>query len=382
MSDQPLLPYGRQWIDDDDIAAVVDVLRGDYLTTGPSVERFEHALCSATGASHAVAVNSGTSALHAAYHAAGLRPGENIVTSPLTFAATANAARFLGAEVRFVDVDPSTGNLDPTRIEAALDERTRLVVPVDFAGHPADYDAIDATAKRHDLTVIADAAHSLGASYRGRRVGTLAALTEISLHPVKPVTTAEGGAVLTNDANLAREASEFRTHGITRDRSRMMGDDGPWYYEQQSLGFNYRLTDVQSALGTSQVAKLERFIERRRAIARRYSAALAEASALHLPVVENGVEPGWHLYVVRVAEPSRRRTFFERLRALGLLVQVHYVPVYFHPYYAALGYRRGLCPNAEDFYARSVSLPIYPRMTDDDVDSSIERVLRAVREVL
>lgn len=382
MSHHPALPYGRQWLDDDDIAAVVEVLRGDYLTTGPAVERFEQALCAATGAKHAIAVNSGTSALHAAYHAAGLRAGDAIVTSPLTFAATANAALYLGATVTFADIEPDTGNLDAAALEAAITPSTRLVVPVDFAGHPADYDAIAPIAAQFGATVVADAAHSLGARYKGRKVGTLAALTEVSTHPVKPITSAEGGAVLTSNAAMALCAAEFRTHGITRDRRRMSHDEGPWYYEQLMLGYNYRLTDVQSALGASQMAKLDGFIERRRAIAARYMAGLADINALTLPVVRDGVEPGWHLFVVKVVEASRRRAFFERLRELGLLVQVHYLPVYLHPYYAELGYRRGLCPIAEDYYARCVSLPIYPKMSDADVDSAIERVRQATRDVL
>jgi perosamine synthetase len=382
MTEPPTLPYGRQWIDDDDVAAVIEVLRGEFLTTGPAVEAFETALCCATGASFAVAVNSGTAALHAAYYAAGLRPGDNIVTSPMTFAATANAARYLNAEVRFVDVEADTGNIDPRKVEAAIDSRTRLIVAVDFAGHPADYDALAPLSERHGATLVADAAHSLGASYKGRKVGTLATLTEISCHPVKPVTTGEGGAVLTSNSEFARIAREFRSHGITRERTRMTADDGPWYYEQTDLGFNYRLTDIQCALGSSQLNKLDAFIQRRRAIAARYSKAFSDLAALELPAVRNEVEPGWHLYVLRVREASRRRVFFERLRESGLLVQVHYLPVYRHPYYAELGYPPGLCPGAEDFYARCVSVPIFPRMSDDEVASVIDRVRRAVADVL
>jgi UDP-4-amino-4,6-dideoxy-N-acetyl-beta-L-altrosamine transaminase len=378
------LPYGRQWIDDDDVAAVTEVLRGEYLTTGPAVETFEAGIRSATGAPYAVALNSGTSALHAAYAATGLGPGDEIVTSPLTFAATANAALYLGADVRFADVDPATGNLDPELAEAAITPATRLVVPIDYAGHPADYDAFDRIADAHGVVTVADAAHSLGATYRGRPVGTLAGLSELSFHPVKPVTTAEGGAVTTANPEWAARARRFRTHGITRDPDEFeTAGEGPWWYEQHDLGFNYRLTDLQSALGTSQLHRLEGFVARRREIAARWTQALADLDALILPTVEPDVAPGWHLYVVRVAgDPARRRPFFERLRELGLGVQVHYIPVYWHPYYRSRGWQSGACPKAEDFYRRAVSLPIFPRMTDADVDDAIARVRQAVADVL
>lgn len=374
-----VIPYGRQWVDDDDIAAVVEVLRSDYLTTGPTVARFERALTDATGAAHAVALNSGTSALHSMYFAAGIGPGDEIITSPLTFAATANAALYLGATVRFVDVESDTGNLDPDLVEDAITERTKAIVPVDFAGHPADYDRLSTIANRHGLKLLADAAHSLGATYKGRPVGTLADATELSFHPVKPITTAEGGAVVTDDPELARRAARFRTHGITKDASELENpDEGPWWYEQHDLGFNYRITDVQAALGVSQMRKLERFIERRRKIAAMYDEALAGVDALELPGRRAYVEPGWHLYVVRTRDPNRRRLLFEHLRAAGLGVQVHYLPVYWHPFYAALGYTRGLCPVAEQYYSTAISLPIYPLMSGEGVASAIHRVRDSV----
>lgn len=371
------LPYGRQWVEKDDLEQVCAVLEGDYLTTGPMVEDFEQALVAHTGADHAVAVNSGTAALHAAYFAAGLGPGDEIVTSPLTFAATANAARFLGASVRFVDVDPETGLMDPQRLEEAITPRTRLIVPVDYAGHPADYVTINTIARRHGLVVVADACHSLGARYSGRPVGTLADLTCLSFHPVKPITTGEGGAVLTDRLDWADRARRFRSHGIIRDRA----DFDPWYYAMEDLGYNYRLTDIQASLGLSQLKKLDRFLDRRRQIATRYGHALSDIPGLVLPVVRRCVDSGWHLYVVRVPDAAFRKPFFERLQARGLSVQVHYIPVYWHPYYQRLGYRKGLCPNAEDFYARAVSLPIFPKMTDADVDRVIETVHDVAREV-
>jgi len=375
------LPYGRQWIDEEDIQAVVDVLKSDFLTTGPKVSEFEASLSSYSGAGYAVAVNSGTSALHAAYFAAGLRAGDEIVTTPLTFAATANAALYLGARVRFIDVYPDTGLMDASQVSEALSDGAKMVVPIDFAGHPADYDYICESAHELGAVVVADAAHSLGATYKGRQVGTLCTATAISMHPVKPITTAEGGAVLTDDPVIYERASTFRTHGITREPEKMRANEGSWWYEQHDLGFNYRLTDIQCALGIAQMRRLDAFIKRRRAIARRYGEALA-GCGLMLPVEKPEVQSGWHLYIVRVADASRRRAFFDRLRELGLGVQVHYISVYWHPYYQSLGYQRGLCPHAEDLYSRCVSLPLYPKMMDDDVDSSIERILQAVKDVL
>jgi UDP-4-amino-4,6-dideoxy-N-acetyl-beta-L-altrosamine transaminase len=370
------LPYGRQNVDESDVRAVVDTLRGEYLTTGPAVTRFEDGLTAASGARHAVAVNSGTSALHAMYFAAGLGAGDEIVTSPLTFAATANAALYLGATVRFVDVEPDTGNIDASQVEAALTDRTKLIVPIDFAGQPADYDALVALARSRGIGLVADAAHSLGASHRGRPVGTLADASSVSFHPVKPITTAEGGAVLTDDATLARRARLFQTHGITKDTNELLdADEGPWWYEQHHLGFNYRLTDVQAALGLSQLRRLEAFIERRRALAALYDRAFANAAAIDLPGRRDYSLSGWHLYVIRVRDATDRRPLFDHLRAAGIGVQVHYLPVYFHPYYRQLGYQRGLAPTAERFYSTAISLPIFPAMTDDDVTRVAETVL-------
>ena len=381
MSEEPI-PYGRQWVDDEDVAAVVEVLRSDFLTTGPAVDRFEVALAEAAGARRAVAVNSGTAALHAMYFAAGLRPDDEVVTTPLTFAATANAALYLGATVRFADVRRDTGNIDPEAVEAAIGPQTRLVVAVDYTGHPADYDELHDATRDHGVTVLADAAHSLGAIYRGRPVGTLGAASALSFHPVKPITTAEGGAVVTDDAELADRAARFRTHGVTRDPASMERNEGSWHYEQHDLGFNYRLSDVQAALGTSQLRRLPAFVARRREIARRYLEALRDVPGIELPTVRHRVEPGWHLFVVRVHQTSRRRPFFDALRRAGLGVQVHYIPVYLHPYYRRLGFEPGTCPIAEDFAARAISLPIFPRMADDGVDRVIETVRRVASEVL
>ena len=376
------IPYGRQSIDEEDIAAVSDVLRSAFLTTGPAIPAFEHAITSACGAAHAVAVNSGTAALHAMYFGAGIGPGDEIITSPLTFAATANAALYLGASVRFSDVDAQTGNLDPALVERHIGPRTRAIVAIDYAGQPADYDALRSIAERNGLLLLADAAHSLGATDRGRSVGTLADASAFSFHPVKPITTGEGGAVVTADERIASRTRRFRTHGITREAGEMERDDGPWFYEQHDLGFNYRLTDLQAALGTSQLRHLGRFVDRRREIAAIYDSQLADLAGLELPTVREGVSPGWHLYVVMVRDATKRRRFFERLQALGLGVQVHYIPVYAHPYYRRLGFRPGICPIAEDRYARSISLPIFPLLSDDELAKVIERMRTAATEIL
>ncbi len=382
-ADERFVPYGRQWIDDDDVAAVLDVLRGDYLTTGPAVTRFENVLMDATGAAHALSVNSGTSALHTAYAAAGIAEGDEVITTPLTFAATANAAVMLGAGVRFVDVQPDTGNIDPSAVARAIGPRTRLIAAVDYTGHPAEYDALQSIADEHGLTLVADAAHSLGATYRGTPVGTLGDLTTLSFHPVKVITSAEGGAVLTDDPALAQLAGDFRTHGIIKDPARLQTPDpGDWYYEMQSLGYNYRLSDLHAALGCSQMSRLTAFVRRRRHIADRYTRELADIDGLTLPAVRDEVEPAWHLYVVRCREASRRRALFDALRARGLGVQVHYIPVHLQPFYRNLGWRPGDLPVAEAFYAGAISLPIFPAMSEDEVDYVLHQVHAATADVL
>lgn len=375
------IPYGSQWIDEADIAAVVETLRSPWLTTGPAVERFEAGLCAVTGAANAIAVGTGTAALHAAYFALGLGPGDELITTPLTFAATANAALYLGADVRFVDVEPDTGLIDPERVAEAIGPKTRVVCAVDYAGHPADYEKLGAICRKAGVALVADAAHSLGATLNGRPVGTLADVSTLSFHPVKPITTAEGGAVITSDAKLAQRARDFRTHGIVRGAACDNQDEGAWYYEMQELGFNHRLNDMQAALGASQLTRLDVFMARRRAIAAHYLQALADVPGLTLPTVRPGVESGWHLFVVRVAA-AVRRAFFERLRDLGLGVQVHYIPVHLQPYYRRFGLAPGDFPIAEAFYAGAVSLPIFPRMSDAEVESVVDRVRLAAGELL
>ena len=368
---EPAIPYGHQWIDDDDIKAVVRVLRSDYLTTGPAVLAFEEDLQRVAGVRHAVAVSSGTAALHAAYAACGVGPGDEVITSPLTFVATANAALYLGARPVFVDVETATGTIDAGAVEA-----------VDFAGLPADYEALGAVATRHGIKLIADAAHSLGATYNGRPVGGLADATTLSFHPVKAITTGEGGAVLTDVEAVSDLARAFRNHGIVRAPERLRRSDGPWHQEMQQLGFNYRLTEIGAALGSSQLRKLDGFIARRREIAAYYDRGLSQVAGITLPGRRDGAESAWHLYVLRVDDPSRRRPFFEVLRQRGLGVQLHYIPVYRHPFYEDLGYAQSLCPLAEDYSARAVSIPLYPALSDEQVGRVVEAVSLAAREVL
>lgn len=376
MSERTFLPYGQQTIDEDDIQAVAEVLRGDWLTTGPAVEQFEIALALAEGVSNAVAVNSGTAALHAAYEALGVGPGDTVVTSPLTFVATASCALHLGADVRFADVSPDTGNLDPRSVEETIDANCKLVVAVDFAGHLADYPALRKIAEQHDCAVISDAAHSFGARRNGQSSAQHADCATTSFHPVKGLTTAEGGAVLTQREDIAERARRFRNHGIERNSERHRNPGGAWHYEVQSLGLNYRIPDVLCALGLSQLQKFDSFLARRREISVQYTLAFAEIGTIDVPFTEPDVEPSWHLYVVRVRDAKRREAFFDGLRALGIGVQLHYHPVHLHPFFEDIGFKAGSCPVAEDFAARSVSLPIHPGLRPEDT----ERVIEAVRE--
>lgn len=382
MSDGDFLPYGRQCVDEEDIRAVCEALRSDWLTTGPRVERFEEALGDWCGGARAVAVNSGTAALHVAYHAAGLAAGTEMVTTPLTFASTANVALHLGARVRFADVHPDTGLIDPACVEEALSPDTRLVVPVDYTGHPADSPRIMELASARGFSVVADGAHSFGATLDGRPVGTLAHATALSFHPVKPFTSAEGGAVVTGDPEWERRMRLFRNHGMERDAERHVDPGGPWHYEIQALGLNYRIPDVLCALGISQLRSLPRFLERRREIAAFYLENLTDLAGIELPTVLPGVVPGWHLFVVRVREAARREALYGALRSAGLGVQVHYEPVHLQPLYRDLGHRPGEYPHAEDFTARCLSLPLFPAMTGEDSARVVGAVRTAAEQVL
>jgi len=374
---ETLLPYGRQSVDEADIAAVVEVLRSDWLTTGPQVGAFEAAFAAAAGAREAVAVSSGTAALHAVMAAIGIGPGDEVIVPAMTFAASANCVLFQGGTPVFADVQPDTLLVDPQDVASKITPRTRAVVAVDYAGQPCDYDALHALADRHGLTLVADACHSLGASYQGRPVGALAALSAFSLHPVKPITTGEGGMVTTNDPALAARLRVFRNHGITSDH-RQRELQGSWYYEMVDLGYNYRLTDIQSALGLSQLRKLPGWVARRREIARQYDAAFAGQAPVQPLAIRPGRVHAYHLYVVRVncreAGMSRDQAF-AALRAEGIGVNVHYIPVHLHPYYRRrFGTAPGLCPAAEAAYAQIMTLPLFPTMSQADVLSVVAGV--------
>ena len=369
------LPYGRQSIDEDDIQAVVEVLRSDWLTTGPAVERFEAELGGWAGAP-TVVVTSGTAALHTAYAAAGISRGSQVVTSPMTFVATAATASLLGAEIVFADVEADTANLDVGAVEAVVSERTAAITGIDYAGHPLEADALRELAHAHDALFVEDAAHSVGSRWWGRPVGSLADLTTFSFYPTKNFTTAEGGAVSSTSKRLLDRARRFRNHGLVRDRSlQRTPDEGGWHQEVHQLGLNYRLPDVLCALGLSQLTKLDRFKQRRTEIVSAYNTAFASVPEVATPPCREGADPMWHLYPLRVLD-GRRRQLYDALRAAAILVQVNYLPVYWHPAYADLGYRRGMCPHAEEFYAQQLSLPLFPGMSDTDVN----RVIAEVRE--
>ena len=374
-----MLPYGRQSIEDEDVEAVVAVLRGDWLTTGPAVTAFEEAIGHAAGGHRAVSCTSGTAALHIAYSTLGLGPGDQVVTTPMTFVATASCASLLGAEVVFADVEEDTALIDPVAVESCVTERTRVVAAVDYAGHPADYDALQPIADRVGALTLDDAAHSVGGTYRGRPVGSLADVSTLSFFPTKNLTTGEGGAVVFRDPALAQKAHEFHFIGLVRDVDRFdFPDEGPWHQEVHEFGLNYRLTDVACALGLAQLRRLDQFGRRRAEITARYNEALTGVDGVRTPPQREDVSPVWHLYPLRVLD-GRRREVFEAMRAGGIGVQVNYIPVYWHPVYARAGYQRGMCPNAEAFYAEELSLPLFPGLTDAQVDQVIETLVDVLR---
>lgn len=378
---EAMLPYGRQSIDENDIRAVVETLRSNWLTTGPKVEEFEAAFAAWAGAKYAVSFSSGTAALHGAAFAAGLQPGDQAITSPLTFAATANCVLYQGATPIFADVQADTLNLDPEQAASRITNRTKAILPVDYAGHPADLDPILRLAERHGLVVIEDACHAMGAEYRGRRTGSLAHMTVFSFHPVKHLATGEGGMVATDDPVFAETLRRFRNHGISSD-TRQRQESGQWHYEMVLLGFNYRLTDIACALGLEQLKKLEANLLRRRQIAKRYNAQFQGLRGMLTPQVRDGVNPAWHLYPVRLDLPhlsATRREVFQALRAENIGVNVHYIPVHLHPYYRdRFGFRGEEFPLAESAYERLISLPMFHGMSDRDVEDVIDAVCKVL----
>lgn len=375
-----LLPYGHQFIEEADIQAVVEVLRSDWLTTGPKVPEFEEAFAARMGAKYAVSFSSGTAALHGAAFAAGLQPGDEAITSPMTFAATANSVLYQGATPIFADVSPDTLNLDPELVRERITPKTKAIIPVDYAGHPAEMESFLAIAERHGLVLIEDACHALGATYRGRRVGSIAHMTVFSFHPVKHLTTGEGGMVTTDDPGYAETLRKFRNHGINTE-ARQRQSAGQWHYEMEFLGFNYRLPDIGCALGLSQLKNLEKNLARRRDIAEQYRKAFVDMPGIDVPAVREDVEPVWHLYPIRI-DPGLlavdRGEVFRALRAENIGVNVHYIPVHLHKYYRErFGYKGGEYPIAEAAYGQLISLPMFHAMSDEDVND----VVRAVRKV-
>ncbi len=370
-----MIPYGRQNISEADIQAVVDVLRSDFLTQGPAVPAFEQAVATYCGVQHAVAVNSATSALHIACLALDVKPGDWVWTSPITFVASANCALYCGAQVDFVDIDSLTYNLSVERLAEklalaeSLGRLPKVVIPVHLCGQPCDMAGIHELSQRYGFKVVEDASHAIGGKYRNEPIGNCrySDITVFSFHPVKIITTGEGGMAVTNDAKLAKQMQLFRSHGITRDATEMTHEpDGPWYYQQIELGFNYRMTDIQAALGLSQMQRLDEFVKARHIIARRYDSLFSDLP-ITVPWQHPDAYSGLHLYVIRInTERHSHRQIFEALRVAGIGVNLHYIPVYLQPYYAELGFEPGLCQEAEKYYAEAISLPLFPQLTDSN----------------
>ena len=380
-----MLPYGRPWLTEEDVAAVAEVLQTDWLTTGPKVGEFERVFANFVGAVDAVAVSSGTAALHTALDAVGIGSGDEVIVPAMTFAASANCVVFQGASPIFTDVDPATLLIDPTQVERNLTQRTKAIITVDYTGQACEYEALREVARVHRLVLVADACHALGGAYRGRAVGSVADISTFSLHPVKAITSGEGGVITTDNLEWASRMRIFRNHGITsthRDREQQ----GAWFYEMVQLGFNYRLTDIQCALGISQLRRLSEWIERRQMIARRYDQALQQLPAVESLKVRDDISHAYHLYVIRLElERLRvdRNAILAALREEGVGVNVHYIPVHLHPYYRQrYGTGPGMCPVAEAAYERILTLPIFPRMTDMEISAVIQAVSKVVRRNL
>lgn len=375
------LPYGQQWIDEDDIQAVVNVLKSDYLTTGPTIGQFEREFAKYVDAKYAVAFANGTAALHAACFAAGITENDEVITTPLTFVASANCVLYMGGKPVFADVDPATYNINPKSIEEKITKNTKAIIPVHFAGQPVDLDEVHSIAKKNGLIVIEDAAHALGATYKNKRIGSLSEMTMFSLHPVKHITAGEGGMITTNNKEYYQKLRQFRTHGITKSPDECYKYDGPWYYEMQFLGYNYRMTDIQAALGLSQLRKVAAFIERRKKYAALYNEEFKKMEELICPKEIKNANSSWHLYAIRLnleKITTNRKEIYEALQRENIGVNVHYIPVHTQPYYRNLGYQSGICPNAEKIYEEIITLPLFPKMTEKDVRD----VIFAVKKVI
>ena len=379
---ESILPYGRQFIDDEDIKAVTRVLTSDYLTCGPEIAKLEAKLCTITGAKNAVAIANGTAALHAACFAAEIRASDEVVTTPITFAASANAILYCGGKPVFADIDSETWNISIDEIEKKITSKTKAIIAVDFTGQACEYKKIKKICKKNNIILIEDAAHSIGTRYENIPVGQIADLTTFSFHPVKTVTAGEGGAVLTDNSEYYEKLMMFRTHGITRNKELLIDKtNGDWYYEQQKLGYNYRITDIQAALCESQLSKIEKFIERRKDITKEYNRAFSQMNEVIVQKESPLSDTARHLYVIRL-KPEQlsagRKEIFTALKAENIGVNVHYIPVYYLPYYQNLGYKKGICPNAENYYETCITLPLFYSMSDNDVNDVITAVDKVI----
>lgn len=375
------LPYGQQQIDEYDIQAVVDVLKGDFLTTGPMVQQFEEAIAKYVGAKYAVSFSNGTAALHAACYAAGITEGDEVITTPMTFVASANCILYQGAKPVFADIDNETYNISPKSIEEKITNKTKAIIPVHFTGQPVELEAIQKIAKKNNLIIIEDAAHALGATYKNKKIGSIGDMTMFSFHPVKHITTGEGGVITTNNPLFYEKLVQFRTHGIERNPKKLLENHGPWYYEMQFLGYNYRITDIQAALGLSQLSKLDSFIKIRKKYVDIYSKEFSCLSEIIIPKQLPQTSSSWHLYIIRLNTKllkCNRKEFYEALQRENIGVNVHYIPVHLQPFYQKLGYEKGICPQAENVYEEIITLPLFPKMTEADVWD----VIQAVRKVL
>jgi len=380
-SRKEFIPYGKQYIDEDDLKAVSDVLKSPYLTTGPKVDEFEKKLCELTGAKYAVAISNGTTALHASCYAAGISKGDEVITTPITFAASANAVLYCGGIPVFADIDPETWNIDPKKIEEKITAKTKAIIAVDFTGQAVQINEIKEICKKHNLVFIEDAAHSIGTKYNEIPVGAHADFTTFSFHPVKTITCGEGGAVLTNNEEYYNKMLLFRSHGITRDDNLLTHTPFNGYNEQIELGYNFRMTDFQAALGTSQLRKLNQFSNRRKEIVSKYNEAFSKISEIIIQKEIKESDTTRHLYIIRLKSDKLkvgRDEIYKALNAENVGLQVHYIPVYFHPYYQQLGYKKGLCPNAEVLYEDIITIPLYYSLSDEDVDSVIEAVNKVI----
>ncbi|WP_018781146.1 UDP-4-amino-4,6-dideoxy-N-acetyl-beta-L-altrosamine transaminase [Bacillus pseudomycoides] len=375
------LPYGKQSIDEDDIQVVINVLKSDFITTGPTIKQFENQVAAYVGAKYAVAFSSGTAALHGACFAAGISNDDEVITTSMTFAASSNCVLYQGGVPVFTDIKSDTYNIDPNLIKDKITNKTKAIIPVHFTGQPVELEKISKIAQEYNLTVIEDAAHALGATYKKKKIGSISDMTMFSFHPVKHITTGEGGIITTNNEYYYQKLLQFRTHGITRNPNNLTENHGPWYYEMQFLGYNYRMTDIQAALGLSQLQKLDSFIAKRKQYVSMYNMALKDLPEVILPKQLDHVDSSWHLYIIQLNLPMLkvdRKEIFQALQQENIGVNVHYIPIHLQPYYQKLGYQKGICPNAEKLYESIITLPLFSEMSEQDANDVIQAVKKVI----